>query len=132
MWYRKPTAFALPAGLSDAERRHALWEAKFGVGGVLADLDTYWVNHPHSEADLTYKPRQLTRALACGLAVPPTLVTNDPDAVRGFADVHGELITKPLAYNSVTEDGVTRAIYAESRPLCTCSRSASRKRSRCG
>lgn len=110
--YRTPTAFVFPGGLSAAERRHAAWEAKFGFGGVLAGIDAMWLNHPHREADLSYKPGQLSRALACGLAVPTTLITNRPQAVRDFARAHGgDLIIKPLAFNSVTEDGVTSAIY---------------------
>lgn len=40
-----------------------------------------------------------------GLAVPPTLVTNDADAVRTFAKTAGELIVKPLAGSVVYESG---------------------------
>lgn len=112
VWYRKPTAFALPVGLSAAERRHAAWEAKFGLGGVLADIAALWMNHPHREADLSYKPRQLSQAVACGLAVPATLITNQPRAVREFAQAHDhDVITKPLAFNSITDGGFTSAIY---------------------
>lgn len=112
VWYRTPTAFVLPDGLSPAERRHAAWEAKFGLGGVLAEIDAVWMNHPHREADLGFKPGQLSRATACGLAVPPSLITNRPEAVLEFAQEHDhDIVVKPLAFNSVTEDGVTSAIY---------------------
>lgn len=115
VWYRKPTAFVLPDGLSAAERRHAAWEAKFGLGGVLAEIDAVWMNHPHREADLSYKPGQLSRAAACGLAVPASLVTNRPEAVLEFAQEHDyDIIIKPLAFNSITEGGVTSAIYTHS------------------
>jgi glutathione synthase/RimK-type ligase-like ATP-grasp enzyme len=45
--------------------------------------------------------------------VPPSLVTNDPVAVAEFATEHeqDDLIIKPLAFNSITEGGSTRALY---------------------
>jgi ATP-grasp ribosomal peptide maturase len=110
-WYRGPTAFRLPDGLSAAERHHALWEAKLGVGGVLADLPVLWVNHPGAEADAAYKLMQLATAARCGLTVPATLVTNRPDAVRAFAATHGRLVVKPLSFGMITEDGATKPIY---------------------
>ena len=44
-----------------------------------------------------YKPRHLAHATAAGLIVPPTLITNDPNAVADFAarQPHG-IITKTL------------------------------------
>lgn len=38
VWYRSPTAFRFPAGMSSVERRHAEREARLGLGGVLASL----------------------------------------------------------------------------------------------
>lgn len=111
-WYRRPTAFVFPDGMSGPERRHAEWEAKLGFGGVRADLPLLWVNHPSREADAGYKPVQLTTAVRCGLTVPPTIITNRPDAVRRFAaDQQGHVVVKPLAYSSVFEAGVGKAIY---------------------
>jgi len=111
-WYRRPTAFVFSDGMSGPERRHAEWEAKLGFGGVLADLPLLWVNHPSREADASYKPVQLATAARCHLTVPPTLITNRPDAVRRFAaDQRGHVVVKPLAYGSVFEAGGRKAIY---------------------
>jgi ATP-grasp ribosomal peptide maturase len=111
-WYRRPTMFQFPAELSEPERRHALWEAKLGVGGVLAELQLLWVNHPSREADAAYKPVQLALAARCGLAVPPTLITNRPDAVARFARAHNkQLVIKTLAHASICEQGVSKAIH---------------------
>jgi ATP-grasp ribosomal peptide maturase len=99
VWYRRPTAFRLPE-LPAGQREHAIGEARFGLGGVLASLPAYWMNHPGHEADAVYKPRQLAAAARCGLPVPRTLVTNDPDAVRRFvADLGGPVVTKMLGSN---------------------------------
>ncbi|MEV6875354.1 hypothetical protein [Amycolatopsis sp. NPDC051128] len=43
-----------------------------------------WVNHPARLADAAYKPVQLATAARCGLNVPETAITNDPDVVRQF------------------------------------------------
>lgn len=70
-----------------------------------------WVSHPSALADAAYKPRQLTQLKQAGLAVPPTLVTNDADAVRGFATAFGDLIVKPLAESIVYESGGEALVY---------------------
>jgi ATP-grasp ribosomal peptide maturase len=99
VWYRRPTAFTLPE-LPPAQREHAIGEARYGLGGVLASLPAYWMNHPGHEADAVYKPRQLAAAVRCGLAVPRTLITNDPAAVRAFTgSLPGPIVTKMLGSN---------------------------------
>lgn len=112
IWYRRPTAFDLPANLSEPERAHALAEARFGFGGVLGSLETLWVNHPSREADASYKPRELVAAQRCGLTVPRTLITNRPDAVRDFAaELDQPLVTKPLASMYLFEQGLMKAAH---------------------
>lgn len=84
VWYRSPSTFQFPAELSGAERHHAFLEAKYGLGGVLSSLTALWVNHP-ARAAAASKPVQLATAAWCGLTVPDTLITNEPDAMRRFA-----------------------------------------------
>ncbi len=86
IWYRRPTVFSFPEGMSGPEREHAGWEAKFGLGGVLMSLPILQVNHPSREADACYKPYQLATATRCGLTVPDTVVTKNAEALRRFAD----------------------------------------------
>lgn len=112
VWYRRPTAFSFPEGMSGPERRHAAGEAKFGLGGVLASLPVLWVNHPSREADACYKPWQLATAARCGLEVPETVVTNDPEAVRRFADrLDGRIVVKMLGSNAIFEHGGPKVCY---------------------
>jgi len=112
IWYRDPTAFDFPANLSQPERRFAFREARLGFGGVLASLDTLWVNHPNRASDAIYKPLQLTTAARCGLAVPLTLVTNDATEVRRFhAESGSGLICKVFGSNAITEHGTTKVAY---------------------
>ncbi len=97
VYMRRPRPFEVPAHLSTPERWHAATECRYGLGGVLTSLRVPFLNHPSQSADAAYKPRQLAELRACGLTVPPTLVTNSGAAVREFAEAHGELICKALA-----------------------------------
>lgn len=55
------------------------------------------VNRLGPSASNVSKPYQAQRILECGLAVPPTLVTNDPAEVRRFAAEHGRVIYKSVS-----------------------------------
>ncbi|MCA1695841.1 MAG: ATP-grasp ribosomal peptide maturase, partial [Actinobacteria bacterium] len=111
IWYRRPTHFELPEGMSGPEWRHAAAEARCGLGGVLSSLDVLWVNYPSRESD-ALKPRQLQVARRCGLRVPDSLVTNRPASVRDFArNVGGALAGKTLAAALLVESGRLQMAY---------------------
>lgn len=111
VYYGRPTEFVMPPGLSGPELRFSRAQARVGVGGVLASLSVRWVSHPSALADAAYKPWQLALLKQAGLAVPPTLITNNADAVRGFSAQFGDLIVKPLAESVVYESGGEALVY---------------------
>lgn len=111
VFYGRPTDFVMPPGLSAPELRFSRAQARMGLGGVLASIPARWVSHPSALADAAYKPWQLTLLKRAGLAVPPTLITNDADAVRGFAAAFGDLIVKPLAESVVYESSGEALVY---------------------
>jgi glutathione synthase/RimK-type ligase-like ATP-grasp enzyme len=110
VWYRAPRAYEFPPDLTAPERTHANLEAKYGLGGVLGSLPALWVNHPARLADAAYKPLQLVLASECGLQVPDTVITNDPDTARGFAG-GTPTVTKVFGANTLTEDGVQKLTF---------------------
>ncbi|MGI9063364.1 MAG: ATP-grasp ribosomal peptide maturase [Pseudonocardiaceae bacterium] len=111
VWYRHPSNFVFPAGMSGPERRHATAEARCGLAGVLTSLEVLWVNYPAKESD-ALKPRQLQVARRCGLKVPEALVTNRPESVRDFArSVDGALAGKTLAAALLVESGRLQMAY---------------------
>jgi ATP-grasp ribosomal peptide maturase len=119
VWYRSPSSFRFPCAMSQVERRHAGHEAKLGLGGVLGSLPVLWVNHPGRHADAGHKPRQLVAAAAAGLEVAPTLVTNEPAAVRRFVARSGTagVVTKMLGAPAIGEQGGRRiALTQRLRP----------------
>ncbi|MFI5839470.1 ATP-grasp ribosomal peptide maturase [Catenuloplanes sp. NPDC051500] len=98
VYYRRPTHFELDHMMSDAERAWAADEARHGFGGVISALACRWVNHPADNTAAAMKPVQLAAAGAVGLAVPDTLVTNDPDAAAAFLEEHPDgVVNKALS-----------------------------------
>ncbi|GAA3389185.1 MvdC/MvdD family ATP grasp protein [Cryptosporangium minutisporangium] len=97
VWWRKPTGFGLPADLSEWEREFAEEELRHATGGLWASLDCYWMSRPDDIRRAGYKLEQLQRARRLGLAVPRTLISSDPAAVREFADdCDGRIVYKVL------------------------------------
>lgn len=97
VYWRRPRPYSAPAGLAGDDARWCVDQARFGLGGVLAALPgARYVNHPWRIRDAEHKPAQLAAATRCGLAIPPTLITNDPERARRFTVAEGPTVYKPL------------------------------------
>ena len=111
LYYRRPSDFDF-SHLEPQDARFAASQARFGLGGLLADLPgCLYVNHPNAIADAEYKPVQLSVAASVGLTVPPTLVTNDPQEARAFAKGLRRIIYKPLYVGLHDLDGKPASIW---------------------
>ncbi|MEU0570939.1 MvdC/MvdD family ATP grasp protein [Nonomuraea sp. NPDC005983] len=114
VYYRHPTQFRLPEGMSGPERIFAYNEARRGFGGVLQALNCLWINDPVRTAAADYKPVQLAAASACGLRVPETIIANDTEYAYAWAVKLGRpFIYKPVGGIWQPEDGEIRMIYTE-------------------
>jgi ATP-grasp ribosomal peptide maturase len=115
VYWRKPTPYRRPPALKDRIGRWVCDQSRYGLGGVLAALPgALYVNHPWRIRDAEYKPAQLATAAACGLAIPPTLISNDPDAARTFAAA-GPIVYKPLwATPTLDHDGTAVNVWTQS------------------
>lgn len=104
VYYRRPGRFEFnPSVPLDQLVRGASPIRVLGGARVPArDLDQLTPSVHRAE----YKPRQLAHAAAAGLAVPPTLITNDSHAVADFVarQPHG-LSPRPCMRMPRTEDG---------------------------
>jgi glutathione synthase/RimK-type ligase-like ATP-grasp enzyme len=69
-------------------------EADTGLMSVLEDLPCPVVNRVAGGMSNNSKPYQALLLRRAGLRVPPTLVTNDPEAARDFYAAHGGMIYK--------------------------------------
>lgn len=113
VYYRRPS----PWGSAHPDLRTAAFvttEARHGFGGLLHNLPrAVYVNHPCAVTRADRKPGQLQTAARLGLNIPPTLVTNDLNAARTFAEKHGNVVYKPFRGLPQAEDGTAGAIWAQ-------------------
>ncbi|MFB6809583.1 ATP-grasp ribosomal peptide maturase [Streptomyces sp. NPDC056387] len=113
VYWRRPTWPTFP-NLSPDDARFATAQVRYGLGGALYAMDgPLWVNHPLRIAAADYKPAQLATAQRLGLAVPPTLVTNDPHDARDFISTHDRVIYKTLRWTPYQRDGIPVTGWAD-------------------
>ncbi|AZS72873.1 ATP-dependent carboxylate-amine ligase [Streptomyces lydicus] len=113
VYYRRPTRPQFPERMAPEARKIAETEARWGFGGLLSALPCRWLPPPGKAADAEYKPLQLRVAAEAGLCVPHTLITNDPEAAKAFADsLGGQLVFKPFFHVRGTAHGQAAAVYA--------------------
>ncbi|MFC9791278.1 ATP-grasp ribosomal peptide maturase [Streptomyces sp. NPDC127584] len=113
VYWRRPEWPTFPHLPAD-DSRFAAAQVRHGLGGTLYALgDPLWVNHPLRVAAADYKPAQLALARRLGFAIPPTLVTNDPDEAREFVHAQGQAISKTLRWTPYTRDGVPVTGWAD-------------------
>lgn len=111
-YYRTPTAFRFPPGMTEPERRFAAAQARSGLGGVLSALSCRWVSHPANMSRAEYKPVQLAAARRAGLRIPATLITNRAGAVREWAaGIDGPIVAKPIASPVFIEGDELKTVY---------------------
>lgn len=115
VYYRRPTPYtARFAHLPVQQWEFAIAEARHGLGGVLNGLSgVAYVNHPLAVAHAEFKPRQLRQFAEFGLQIPPTLVTNDVEAARKFAALHGHVVYKTFRGLPQDEDGCAGAVWTQ-------------------
>ncbi|HEX8285827.1 MAG TPA: hypothetical protein VF588_20890 [Pyrinomonadaceae bacterium] len=99
VWHRRLSVAARVPREMDAQLRAAsVGESRAALLGVLAGLTAFRIDPETAIRRAEQKPLQLRVARELGLEVPPTLVTNDPAAVRDFyAACGGRLVTKMLS-----------------------------------
>lgn len=112
VYYRRPTSFIFPKSITSNDLGFASAEARRGFGGLLFSLSTRWVNHPSRVADAEFKPNQLRAAASCGLTVPRTLLTSDPDQARIFCQsTERGVVYKPLSAANIVIGDDIQLIY---------------------
>ncbi|MGW1772506.1 ATP-grasp ribosomal peptide maturase [Streptomyces sp. NPDC002104] len=113
VYWRRPTWPTFP-DLTQDDAHFAAAQARYGLGGALYAMEgPLWVNHPHHATAADYKPAQLALAQRLGLAVPSTLVTNDPQDAREFIAAHDRVIYKTLRGTPYQRDGVAVTGWAD-------------------
>lgn len=107
VWCRRMNTRLLDLrGLHVDDRRVALNESRAFIRGLWQSVspDAVWVNPLSAQETSLSKAHQLWQAQQVGFAVPPTLMSNDPDAVRQFCREHSKVIMKPFFQETWSED----------------------------
>ncbi|MEV8396025.1 MULTISPECIES: hypothetical protein [unclassified Streptomyces] len=100
--------------MSEPDLRFAAVQARTGPGGIITALDQCrWVSHPVAMARAEYKPVQRAAARSVGLRIAPTLISNQPEAVKAFAaQMDGPIVCKPVASPVFIEGDQLKAVYS--------------------
>ncbi|WP_049560419.1 ATP-grasp ribosomal peptide maturase [Nonomuraea sp. SBT364] len=97
VYWRHPTPYRPARHLDEYTGQWVADQSRFGLGGILAMLPgARYLNHPWRNRDAEHKPVQLATAVAAGLKIPRTLVTNSLDSVQAFVSAVGGVVYKPL------------------------------------
>lgn len=86
IWWHRPRPLAPDSALDEASWRFAYQESCSALTGACGAIPARFVNDPVRQEVADRKTLQLAEAGAVGLAVPRTVVTNDPDRARAFLD----------------------------------------------
>lgn len=113
VWLRRLAPPLLDPELAPEFRDGCAREAVAALAGFLDGLhEARWIDPWPAIEAAENKLRQLRLAHHHGLPIPPTLVTNDPEAVRAFyADHGGEVVAKLLTPFSTSMDGASPFVH---------------------
>jgi len=89
VWWRRPRPYTLHGSIDPSYAPFAYQESHEAMAGLWAGLDATFVNPPVLDEVAHHKPYQLGVATDVGLTVPRTVITNDPEAARAFAQELG-------------------------------------------
>ena len=111
VWYRRLRTPGTPDGMDEGVATYCRHEGRAAIVGSVLGRQARWMSHPSAIWEAEYKPYQLHLASSIGLTIPPTVITNDPNAVRTAFHEFGEMIVKPTRTGYVVKDGMDCAIY---------------------
>ncbi|MEO1347947.1 MAG: MvdD family ATP-grasp ribosomal peptide maturase [Cyanobacteria bacterium J06635_15] len=113
VWYRRiRIGQNIPTRMESQLRNASIKESRRTIMGMIASLKGFHLDPVAKIRRTEHKQLQLQVAQAVGLEIPRTLTTNNPIAVREFAQTceHG-IITKMLASFAVYEDDQEKVVF---------------------
>lgn len=116
VWYRRPKKFVVPPDHEGTEEEREFVESEFraALWSLYTTIDCFWMNKPLQAVRLFEhnKLLQLKVASSVGLAVPETLISNDPGELIGFAEKLGGVIAvKVICSRIFQESHLSWGIY---------------------
>lgn len=107
-WFQQPPPYlGQPASERECLQRENLWAMQLSVFEL---LPIPWLNKPSSVLHASQKIHQIVAAKIAKLAIPDTVVSNDPRIVREFVKER-QIVAKNLATPWIISNGMTHAAY---------------------
>jgi len=109
VWYRRPNRFNLRIN-DQVQKTYAEREFTSFLDGLWAIIpkSVFWVSNPRALEHARKKMHQLELARTMGLAIPRTIISNDPLKVKAFYDLCGGRVIFKAIYHEFLDYG-TRA-----------------------
>ena len=113
IWHRRiRVAHGLPDTMEAQMRKASVHESRQTLFGALASENTFVMDPVSRIRHGEHKHLQLRVARDAGLAVPRTLMSNDPRTVREFADsCGGQVMAKMLSSFAIFEDDQEQVVF---------------------
>ena len=113
VWYRRiAIGRYIPETMDLQLRRAAIEQSRATLHGMIASLDAFHLDPVHRLRRAENKQLQLKIAREVGLEIPRTLITNAPEAVRGFArECKQGMIMKTLSSFAIYEQGEQKVVF---------------------
>ncbi len=108
IWNRRIFPITFPEGFPKNLEEMVIEESKRTLYGLMVTHRGLIVNNPFDNHRVNNKVEQLQRARSIGLAVPDTIITNDPDQAKSFFEKHkGDVIFKMQKLPIIQEEDQT-------------------------
>jgi len=113
VWYRRIAIGQLiPTTMDEQLREASIQESRVTVQGMIASIKGFHLDPLPNIRRAENKQLQLQIARELGLDIPRTLITNNPDAVRKFAqECEQGLISKMLSSFAIYEGGKEKVVF---------------------
>jgi len=111
IWYRRVRTPPKPENMDSGVYDFCLRENRAALLGGLMTQRTRWMSHPAAVWQAEFKPFQLRAAQNVGLAIPKTLISNDPEAIAQAQAQFGSMIVKPARSGHFWQAGEEYAIF---------------------
>jgi glutathione synthase/RimK-type ligase-like ATP-grasp enzyme len=96
VFWRSFSGVRIPPIKDSEHQRIAFNDAMSAMRSLMQGSSIHWVNSWQAYQFHKEKPLQLSKAKQIGVAIPPTLISNDPEAIAKFAKSYKKVIFKPV------------------------------------
>lgn len=96
VFWRNFSGISVPPLKDFNQQQVAFNDSMSTMRSLMQACGTRWVNSWQAYQFHKEKPLQLSKAKQIGVTIPATLISNDPQEVREFVEVHQKVIFKPV------------------------------------